>query len=95
MSRRIVLIDDEPELRAATAQGLELADFSVADFDSGEDALSQLSRAFDGIVISDIKMPRMSGLELMSRVLAVDPEIPVILITGHGDIPMEIGRAHV
>ncbi len=90
MSRRIVLIDDEPELRAATAQGLELADFSVADFDSGEDALSQLSRAFDGIVISDIKMPRMSGLELMTRVLAVDPEIPVILITGHGDIPMAV-----
>ena len=90
MSRRIVLIDDEAELRAATAQGLELADFDVTAFDSGEDALSLLSRTFDGIVISDIKMPRMSGLELMSRVLAVDPEIPVILITGHGDIPMAV-----
>ncbi len=90
MSRSIVLVDDEPELRAATRQGLELADFEVRDFGDGEDALTSISRGFDGVVVSDIKMPKITGLELMSRVLAVDNEIPVILITGHGDIPMAV-----
>lgn len=90
MTRHIILIDDEPELRAATRQGLELSDFNVRDFGDGEEALAAISRTFDGVVISDIKMPRITGLEVMSRVLAIDPEIPVILITGHGDIPMAV-----
>ena len=90
MSREVMLIDDEPHLRLATAQGLDLAGFTVKEFADGEQALAGLSRAFEGIVISDIKMPRISGLELMSRVLAIDAEIPVILITGHGDIPMAV-----
>ncbi|MCB1513762.1 MAG: sigma-54-dependent Fis family transcriptional regulator [Hyphomicrobiaceae bacterium] len=90
MTRKILLIDDEPELRAATRQGLELADFDVSDFGDGEEALATLSRSFDGVVISDIKMPRLTGLEVMSRVLAIDAEIPVILVTGHGDIPMAV-----
>lgn len=90
MSRRIILIDDEPDLRTATRQGLELSDFDVRDFGDGEEALAAISRTFDGVVISDIKMPRITGLEVMGRVLAVDPEIPVILVTGHGDIPMAV-----
>lgn len=90
MSPSIVLIDDDDDLRAATAQGLELADFDVRDFADGEDALATLTRAFDGIVISDIRMPRITGLDVMRRVLAIDPDIPVILITGHGDIPMAV-----
>ncbi len=90
MSRSIILIDDEATLRDATRQGLELADFAVRDFADGEDALAAISRTFAGVVISDIKMPRITGLEVMSRVLAIDPEIPVILITGHGDIPMAV-----
>ncbi|MBL8566196.1 MAG: sigma-54-dependent Fis family transcriptional regulator [Hyphomicrobiaceae bacterium] len=90
MSRDVILIDDEPHLRNATAQGLDLAGFAVRDFADGEQALHGLSRAFAGVIISDIKMPRISGLELMGRVLAIDPEIPVILVTGHGDIPMAV-----
>lgn len=90
MSRDVILIDDEPHLRTATAQGLELAGFTVKDFADGEQALHGLSRSFEGVVISDIKMPRLSGLDLMARVLAIDAEIPVILITGHGDIPMAV-----
>lgn len=90
MSRNIILIDDENALRAATRQGLELADFDVRDFADGEEALTAISRTFEGVVISDIKMPRISGLEVLSRIAAVDPEIPVILITGHGDIPMAV-----
>ncbi|MCB1504284.1 MAG: sigma-54-dependent Fis family transcriptional regulator [Hyphomicrobiaceae bacterium] len=90
MSRSIILIDDEPDLRVATVQGLELADFDVRDFADAEEALTTISLGFEGVVISDIKMPRVNGMELMSRVLAIDPEIPVILITGHGDIPMAV-----
>ncbi len=90
MNRHVILIDDEPDLRAAARQGLELSDFDVRDFADGEEALATISRTFDGVVISDIKMPRITGLEVMSRVLAIDSEIPVILVTGHGDIPMAV-----
>lgn len=90
MMREVILIDDEPHLRNATAQGLDLAGFKVRDCADGEQALHGLSRSFPGVVISDIKMPRITGLDLMARVLAIDPEIPVILITGHGDIPMAV-----
>lgn len=94
MKRDVILIDDEMHLRTATAQGLELAGFDVREFADGELALHGLARSFEGVVISDIKMPRISGLDIMARVLAIDAEIPVILITGHGDIPMAVSAIH-
>ncbi|MGE0857444.1 MAG: sigma-54-dependent transcriptional regulator, partial [Hyphomicrobiaceae bacterium] len=90
MTGPVLLIDDELHLRTATAQGLELAGFAVSDHADGIEALTNLSRSFSGVVVSDIKMPRIDGLALMKRILAIDPEIPVILVTGHGDIPMAI-----
>ena len=49
-------------------------------------ALPVLTRAFDGVVVTDIRMPDMDGLQLFQRLRDLDAEIPVILITGHGDI---------
>ncbi len=90
MTTEILLVEDEPHLRAATVQGLELAGFNVTGLSDAEEALTRVGQNWRGIVISDIKMPRMSGLDLMARVLEIDPEIPIILVTGHGDIPMAV-----
>jgi two-component system, NtrC family, C4-dicarboxylate transport response regulator DctD len=90
MTTDIILVEDEPHLRAATVQGLQIAGFSVCGLAHAEEALHRIGPDWPGVVITDIKMPGMSGLELMARVLEIDPEIPVILVTGHGDIPMAV-----
>jgi len=90
MSAPVLLIDDDRQLLRATAQTLELADFSVTPFASAAEALPQLDSDFAGVVVSDIRMPGMDGLQLYERIRALDAEIPVILITGHGDIPTAV-----
>lgn len=86
----VFLIDDDRDLRKAMQQTLELAGFTVSSFASATEALAELSADFAGIVISDIRMPGMDGLALFGKVLALDPDLPMILVTGHGDIPMAV-----
>ncbi|TCD11376.1 sigma-54-dependent transcriptional regulator [Oricola cellulosilytica] len=86
----IVLVDDDDDLRHALRQGLELEDLAVADFKSPGDALLKLSQDFAGAVISDIRMPGMDGMQFMAKVLEIDAAIPVILVTGHGDITLAV-----
>jgi two-component system C4-dicarboxylate transport response regulator DctD len=81
-----VFIDDDDELRRAAQQTLKLHGISVAAHASARAALPALDRHFDGVVVTDIRMPDIDGLELFQRLRAIDPDIPVILITGHGDI---------
>ncbi|MCC5971054.1 MAG: sigma-54-dependent Fis family transcriptional regulator [Pararhodobacter sp.] len=87
---RLILVDDDADLRASTAQALELAGFEVIALDQPEDVAALVSFGFQGIVISDIRMPRMDGISLMGLVHRIDREIPVILITGHGDVQLAV-----
>lgn len=82
----IALIDDEKAVRDATAQSLMLAGYEVLSFDKAVTALANLSPEFEGVVVSDIRMPGMDGLELLEKVLALDVDLPVILISGHADV---------
>ncbi|GAK69726.1 C4-dicarboxylate transport transcriptional regulatory protein DctD [Agrobacterium rubi TR3 = NBRC 13261] len=86
----IYLVDDDSQLRKAMRQTLELEGMTVTPFPRAEQALEALSDTFDGIVISDVRMPGMDGLQLFERVRRIDPDLPVILITGHGDVPMAV-----
>ncbi|MCB1803423.1 MAG: response regulator, partial [Gammaproteobacteria bacterium] len=86
----ILLVDDDDDLRHALRQGLELDDLTVADFKNPADALSAIRRDFSGAVVSDIRMPGIDGMQFMARVLEIDPAIPVILVTGHGDIQLAV-----
>lgn len=83
---RALFIDDDEELLRANAQTLKLHGIAVDAHASARAALPALTRDFDGVVVSDIRMPDMDGLQLFQRVREIDPDIPVILITGHGDI---------
>ncbi|TCO81341.1 two-component system C4-dicarboxylate transport response regulator DctD [Plasticicumulans lactativorans] len=82
----ILLVDDEPHVLAMGAQTLELEGLTVRPCTSAEAALEQLDRDWPGIVVSDIRMPGLDGLALLARVRAFDAELPLVLVTGHGDI---------
>jgi two-component system C4-dicarboxylate transport response regulator DctD len=86
----VIFVDDDEDLRAAHVQGLELAGFKVRPFGSAVAALAAVSQDFQGAVVTDVRMPGMDGLELFRRVQALDPDIPVLLITGHGDVGMAV-----
>ncbi|QBX34000.1 sigma-54-dependent Fis family transcriptional regulator [Paracoccus liaowanqingii] len=87
---RIVLVDDEADMRLSTAQGLDLEGFEVDDMADAQSALERVGFGFDGIVVTDIRMPGMDGMTLMSRIHEIDADIPVILVTGHGDIQLAV-----
>jgi two-component system C4-dicarboxylate transport response regulator DctD len=82
----VVFIDDDADLRAANVQSLQLADINVTAFASAKEALEIIDVDFAGVVVSDIRMPNIDGHQLFSRVRQIDPEIPVILISGHADV---------
>ncbi|MDC0611834.1 sigma-54 dependent transcriptional regulator [Vibrio sp.] len=91
----VFFIDDEDDIRAAMEQSFELAELSALFFASAEDALVELKRGITPtVVVSDIKLPGLSGVQLMNSVLHHDRDIPVILITGHGDISMAVQALH-
>lgn len=82
----VMLLDDEPHIRLAGKQALELNSHEVLVFEGAKKALDHLGRDWPGVVVSDIKMPEMDGLAFMRSVLAIDRDLPVVLITGHGDV---------
>ncbi|MBP1886123.1 sigma-54-dependent transcriptional regulator [Sinorhizobium mexicanum] len=87
---RVLLVDDEEELRHSSAQALELAGFRVDAFASAEHALEFIGFSFSGVVISDIRMPGMDGMTFLQRIREIDAEVPVILVTGHGDVQLAV-----
>jgi len=87
---RVVLIDDEEMVRLAMEQALQLAGIAVEAFASAEAALPAITRGFTGIVVSDVRLPGRDGLELLADIRRRDPELPVVLVTGHGDIAMAV-----
>ena len=90
VGKKVIFIDDEIHIRQANRQTLELADLEVACFDCGEDGLPHLSMEWPGVVICDIRLPQMDGLEFLLRAQKIDRDLPIILITGHGDISMAV-----
>jgi DNA-binding NtrC family response regulator len=87
---RVAIIDDEADMRESVAQWLQLSGFAPLSFEAAEPALKTLAPDFTGVVISDIRMPGMDGMALLRRLQSVDPGLPVILMTGHGDVPMAV-----
>jgi two-component system, NtrC family, C4-dicarboxylate transport response regulator DctD len=83
---QVILVDDEPDVLRAQAQGLSLAGFQVSAFEQASAALNQIDASFDGVVITDLRMPDMDGLEFFRHIRDIDADIPVILMSGHADV---------
>src|SRR5690606_34915796 len=91
----VFFIDDEPDIRIAIEQSFELADIDARFFSSAEDALLAIKQdKLPMVVVTDICLPGLSGQNLLSSVHHQDSDVPVILITGHGDISMAVQAMH-
>ncbi|PSL09512.1 two-component system C4-dicarboxylate transport response regulator DctD [Marinobacterium halophilum] len=84
----VLLVDDEAMVREATAQWLELSGFEVRCFSRAEAALEQIEPFCAGILLTDVRMPGMDGIQLMQEAFRRAPDMPVILLTAHGDVDM-------
>ncbi len=87
---KIAIIDDERDMRQSISQWLALSGYDTEAFASAEDALKTLGADYPGIVVTDIKMPGMGGMAFLKKLMSVDSSLPVIMITGHGDVPMAV-----
>ncbi|GLX89978.1 sigma-54-dependent transcriptional regulator [Pseudomonas weihenstephanensis] len=87
---QVILIDDDPHLRQALYQTLDLAGLKVLPLAEATGLAERIERNWPGMVVSDIRMPGMDGLELLNQLHTQDPELPVLLITGHGDVPLAV-----
>lgn len=86
----VILVDDEPHVLSAGRQTLELAGLEVIACPSADAALSHVASDWPGVVVTDVKMPRIDGFELLKRLRALDTDLPVVLVTGHGEISMAV-----
>lgn len=86
----VTLIDDEAPMRHAISQWLDLAGFEVVVHDRATSAMQSLTGSYDGIVVTDLKMEGVDGMALLGHLQELDPDLPVVMITGHGDIQIAV-----
>ncbi|MEA3545928.1 MAG: sigma-54 dependent transcriptional regulator [Thermodesulfobacteriota bacterium] len=86
----IYLIEDDEAVRRGCEQTIQLANLSVRLFTTAETALTAMEDFPPAVVVSDVRLPGISGLELLDEIQKYDRDIPVILITGHGDVSMAV-----
>ena len=86
MKFRLLVIDDEKNIREGLAEALQGEGYDVICEENGEEGWKQFSSGDIDLVITDLKMPGMSGVELMKRILVQSPGFPVIILTGHGTV---------
>jgi DNA-binding NtrC family response regulator len=94
-SMKIAIVDDEKDMRQSISQWLALSGFDTETYESAEDALKSLNADFPGIVVSDVKMPGIDGMQFLKKLKGIDSSLPVIMITGHGDVPMAVEAMRV
>ncbi len=84
------VIDDDEALRESLAFLLAAADLEVRTYETPKGFLDELEGIASGCIITDIRMPQMSGLDLLQRIRQTRADLPVIVITGHGDVPLAV-----
>ncbi len=86
----VLLVEDDLHMQLGCVQALQLADLRVDAVESAEAALALIKPGFAGIVVTDMRLPRADGMSLVRRCHELDPELPVIMITGHGDVSLAV-----
>jgi DNA-binding NtrC family response regulator len=92
---KVAIVDDEADMRQSISQWLALSGFDTETYGSAEEALKGIGADFPGVVVSDIRMPGMDGMAFLKKLMGQDSGLPVILITGHGDVPMAVEAMRV
>ncbi|HSV46463.1 MAG TPA: sigma-54 dependent transcriptional regulator [Ramlibacter sp.] len=87
---RVIFVEDDSDVRLGSTQALELAGLKVDGFDTVEEARSHIRVGAPVVVLCDVKLPGMQGTDWLNEIRAVDAQLPVILVTGHGDIAMAV-----
>lgn len=84
------VIDDDEAMRDSLAFLLDTSGLTARTYDSAVNFLDRLDAAEHGVIVTDVRMPEMNGLELVRRLKARDVALPIIMITGHGDVPLAV-----
>lgn len=84
------VVDDDEAMRQSMAFLLRTANFEAQTYESALDLLEALPRIKTGCIVTDVRMPGMSGIELMKRLRELNVTMPVIVVTGHGDVPLAV-----
>lgn len=87
---KVLIVEDDPDIVLGCEQALQLEGIATESAPSAELARLRLGRDYPGVVVSDIRLPQMDGMAFLQELMAVDSELPVVLITGHGDISMAV-----
>ena len=85
MQPRVLVIDDEDAARYGISRALSAQNYAVDEASDGREALEKIAQFAPDVIVSDINMPGMSGLELLPKAKAARPDVPVIMITAYGD----------
>jgi len=87
---QVFLVDDDAGVRRSLARVLNEEGFSVEEFDSAEAFLARVEPPIEGCIVLDVSMPGLDGLELQARLRDAGRDLPIVFLTGYGDIPMSV-----
>jgi len=90
VEKKVYVVDDDESVRTALTRSLEKRGYSVQCYDSGDSFLNAYESGHTGCLVLDVRMPGMSGLEVQEQLVEKHPSLPIIFVTGHGDIPMSV-----
>lgn len=90
IKKHIFFLDDEKKVREAVSETLEESGFEVSHFGQASECLERLQNKKCDLLITDLKMPEMDGIELLAKAKRLAPWVPVLVITGYGDIPTAV-----
>jgi DNA-binding NtrC family response regulator len=84
--KQVLIVDDEVNLRRVIAAQLARDGYDVHTAEDGEEGCRILAEHHIDLVITDLKMPKLDGMDLLRRALEIDPELPVVMLTAHGTV---------
>ncbi|MBE9476355.1 MAG: sigma-54-dependent Fis family transcriptional regulator, partial [Proteobacteria bacterium] len=87
---KIAIVDDEQDMRESISQWLTLSGYRTVTYPSAVHALKEIDADFPGIIISDVRMPEIDGIQFLKKIQSIDNTLPMIMITGHGDVSMAV-----
>ena len=83
MAKQVLIVDDNPNMSSLLQEMLEVFDYESVRASDGEEALAKVNEGNISLIITDMRMPKMSGLELIQKVKEQHPKLPIVLISGY------------